>query len=82
MFASVPVKQAVERCSRRCEWLPGNSLHSSRRIEESRFVLEVGMHVLDAYFATLRENKLMEWMNLSDHDISDDTLKAIGFTAF
>jgi hypothetical protein len=40
------------------------------------------MHVLDAYFATLRENKLMERMNLGDHDISDDTLRATGFTAF
>jgi hypothetical protein len=40
------------------------------------------MHVLDAYFATLRENKLLRWMNLGDHDISDDTLRATGFTAF
>jgi hypothetical protein len=36
---------------------------------------------LDAYFATLREIKPMELMNLGDHDISDDTLKATGFTA-
>jgi hypothetical protein len=39
------------------------------------------MHVPDAYFATLRENKLMERMNLGDHDISDDTLRATGLTA-
>jgi hypothetical protein len=36
---------------------------------------------LDAYFAPLREIKHMELMNLGDHDISDDTLKATGFTA-
>ncbi|HEY3615883.1 MAG TPA: hypothetical protein VGK96_03660 [Candidatus Sulfotelmatobacter sp.] len=45
-------------------------------------MLDVGMHELDGYSATLRENKLMEWMNLGDHDISDDTLRATGFTAF
>jgi hypothetical protein len=36
---------------------------------------------LDAYFATVREIKPMELMNLGDHDISDDTLKATGFRA-
>jgi hypothetical protein len=36
---------------------------------------------LDAYFATLGEIKPMQLMNLGDHDISDNTLKATGFTA-